>query len=376
MPFDSSINPIFALTIQPHRQLGLMLGAHFILESDSSDIFQIKENLLAESFAKNETKLADNHKEIIKHLNDITEKALQKHFAKNAKSVVDFLSSLSKDEQLSQYIRSYIERRIAKCFDIAANTNVPIFIRDKNANSLYSEKRLNIEREIAQPLFRFERNADEFKYSISASCSGKKIKIEIGNSEVITNEPCIVRIGNKIYRFNGIDGKKLSPFVNKSHITIPKTAEQKYMETFVLSTIRNQLVEAVGFDIIEEKGDGKAFLTLEERLSGGACLTLNYQYSNRNYLANATLANEVYLKTENGNYTFTKFSRDETWEKSIVDTLVNQVQLKKLSDAEFIPADVDSKSTDTLHIIVEWININSENLEKLGIAIQLSLIHI
>jgi hypothetical protein len=69
------------------------------------------------------------------------------------------------------------------------------------------------------------------------------------------------------------------------------------METFVLSTIRNQLVEAVGFDIVEEKIDGKAFLTLEERLSGGACLTLNYQYNNRNYLANASLANEVYLKS-------------------------------------------------------------------------------
>ena len=83
MPLDSTPNPIFALTIQSHRQLGLMLGAHFIEESESSDIFQIKENLLAESLAKNETKLADNHKEIIKHLNDITEKALQKHFAKN-----------------------------------------------------------------------------------------------------------------------------------------------------------------------------------------------------------------------------------------------------------------------------------------------------
>ncbi|HOZ13296.1 MAG TPA: DEAD/DEAH box helicase [Tenuifilaceae bacterium] len=375
MPFDSTITPIFALTIQPHRQLGLMLGAHFIMESDSSDIFQIKENLLAESLAKNETKLADNHKEIIKHLNDITEKALQKHFAKNAKSVVDFLSSLSKDEQLSQYIRSYIERRIAKCIDIAANTDVPIFIRDKNANSLYSERKLNIELEIAQPLFRFERNANEFKYSISASCNGKKIKIEIGNSEVITNEPCIVRIGNKIYRFNGIDGKKLSPFVNKSHITIPKTAEQKYMETFVLSTIRNQLVEAVGFDIVEEKVDGKAFLTLEERLIGGACLTLNYQYNNRTYLANASLANEVYLKLDDGNYTFTKFSRNEAWEKSIVNTLVNQLQLKKVSDAEFIPTEVDVKSTDTLHILVEWINTNSEKLESSGIAIKQAYIN-
>ena len=114
MSLSVNSNYTFALTIEPHRQLGLMLGVHFIATTESSDIFRIKENLLAESITKNEKKLSEPQKEIIKHLGEISEKALQKYFSKNAKSVVDFLSSIAKDEKLSLHIRSYIERRISK----------------------------------------------------------------------------------------------------------------------------------------------------------------------------------------------------------------------------------------------------------------------
>lgn len=359
----------FVLTVQPHRQFGLVLGAHFTDESENKGIFRIKENILAENLEKESEKLSEYQREIIKQLNEITEKALQKHFAKNAKSVVDFLAVLAKDEQLTRYVRGYIDRRIAKCIDIAARNNTPVFVRERKVNTLYIEKKLEVEPEVVQPLFRFELSPDEFKYSISAVSKEKNVKIDTGNSEVITNEPCIVRIQNKLYRFRGIDGKKILPFIGKSHIIIPKSTEHRYMETFVLNTIKNQLVEATGFSIIEEKTEGKPILSLEERLNGETCLTLSFQYGDKTYPANAAKISEVYLSTENNRYTFTKFTRNEGWERLVTNTLTEKFNLKKINDAELIPANIDVK-TDTLYALVEWLNLNSESLEKSGFTIK------
>jgi hypothetical protein len=52
---------------------------------------------VAETFGKKQTKLADKHKEII-NIKRITEQGLAKAFCKECNRLVEFLSSLSKDD--------------------------------------------------------------------------------------------------------------------------------------------------------------------------------------------------------------------------------------------------------------------------------------
>ena len=55
---------------------------------------------------------------------------------------------------------------------------------------------------------------------------------------MVCTQPCCFVYLNQLYIFNQLSGKKISPFLSKESVWIPKQAEDKYYQTFVLNIIK------------------------------------------------------------------------------------------------------------------------------------------
>lgn len=343
------------------------LVAYTVKKADIDGVLAFTENLSTNLFDKQ--LYDDNELAIIKITQEISEKSLLKFFAKSYKSADDFYAKLSLDSSLSEYVNSYIDRRIAKCIALAAEANIPLYQREKNSPTLYPKNRLNIAQETAQPHFNFNLSSNELRYSISIEHNGNTVKMDIDNSEVLTYQPCVIRNGQDVYRIDSIDGKKMGPFTKKKYVSVPESAIRRYMESFVLNTIKAHDVEASGFDIINHIKRGSLTLLFEDRLLGGKCLIPNFIYSNRLYACNVPNKPEVTMREDNGQYSFLKSVRDTNWEQQQMDMLTEQLGLSKTSEAEFLPSSIDPNVIDNEHDVVEWINRNSSILKSNGLNI-------
>jgi len=360
-----------AIALQPHRQLGLIFNPYIIKSiSKEGGIYTIIENVHEENQKKWETIITAEGIVLLNHLNELSDNSIHKQFCKGKLSTTDFFKSLKENDQIYQFIRSYIERRMVKCFEILCTQPIPVFLKEKNFNNLYDDHRLTLVGELAQPVFHFAVTETESRYGIDASCNGRSINLTTKESEVICNDPCLIRIKKSIYRFSGIDGKKLSPFFTKQYISIPKSAERKYFETFVLNTIRNQIVNPEGFTITHSAPEKKVILSIEDRLAGGIGLILKFKYGKKTYLANVKPEPEVVLNVENNKYQFFRFERDFGWEKFYAEKLT-AFGLKKVGESEYLPSETNSNSNDDLHYrLIEWINWHQKEVENIGFEVQ------
>jgi SNF2 family DNA or RNA helicase len=361
---------IFAIALQQHRHLGMIFIPYIIrLISNEGEIYTIVENIHEANYKKWANVIPQEGDDLLKVLNELSDSTIHKQFSKGKQSVSDFYKSLSDNEQVLQFVRSYIERRMIKCFDILCQTKTPVYLKEKNFNNLYEDHRLKLVADPAIPIFHFSVTETESRYRIDASCNGKSINLTNKESELICNDPCLLKVKNNLYKFSGIDGKKLSPFFTKQFISIPKSAEKKYFETFVLNTIRNQIVEPNGFTIEQSSPEKKVLLSIEDLLAGGVGLVLKYGYNKKLYTVNTKHEPEVILSIENDRYRFIRFERDPEWENSCIDKLV-ELGLKKTGESEFLPIEINKVSnTQPPYQLVEWINKNRTDIENAGFEI-------
>lgn len=354
----------FAISLQDHKVLGSTLVAHIVkLMSSDGGIYTVVDNIFPENTIKWRQYVPEPVVKIVKLIDETSDSQLYKTLGKEKKSLALFYEAVQKDETFGNYVRSYYERRLAKCLDFIVKENIPVFLRDKKFNNLYHDNLLIVDSSIAQPIFRFEVTANETHYALCANSNGKRIYFKHRNAKVISNDPCIILLGSYVTRLSGIDGKKITPFFNKDYIAIPKTSERKYFETFVTNAVRNHRVEAVGFTIDDQARVPKAVLSIETMLNGSIGILLYFFYGNKKYLCNSKPQSEVQLTSENGAYRFVRFRRDDAWEENI-NVLLKGVGLINIQGAEFAP-----EGSNTEYQIIEWINRNEKAIHALGVGI-------
>ena len=83
------------------------------------------------------------------------------------------------------------------------------------------------------------------------------------DAEVIVNQQAWLLLDNVLYHFDEeLEGKKLSPFLNKRYISILRNTEKKYFETFVTGLIEKHHVYAEGLDIINYREQARPELRI------------------------------------------------------------------------------------------------------------------
>ncbi|HPE19467.1 MAG TPA: DEAD/DEAH box helicase [Tenuifilaceae bacterium] len=361
----------FAVTLLQHRVLGNTFNAHILqLFNEKAGIYGACDNISVHNYKKWESALPTSGEKLLKLIDQISEIQLFKVIGKGKGTIVSFFNEVAKNQTLYNYLFTYVDQRLSKIFDILISEGIPTFLKDKKFNNIYHDQLLKLYNENAQPIFKFTRTPEELKYTLLATCEGEKINLKTSNSEVICNNPCVVRLNKKVLRFEGIDAKKLSPFFQKSHISIPKQTEKKYFETFVKNAVRDNIVENEGFEIRESKIEPQAVFSLEPTLSGNLGLVAKFYYGKKWYLSSSSFQNEVVLDEENGTFVFTKFQRNREWEKEMISRC-EKMGLAITKEWDFFPQKLGNVDTNLrLYALIHWINENKSTIENSGFTVE------
>ncbi len=348
-------NKIFALILTNHRLWGSILLPYLIQTESGKSYYKLSECLFPYTPVEIMGSLTAEVRDVVNIINEYNERNLFKVFSKD-KSVKDFLINTNA-EKIENFIRPYIERRLYKCFTIARDENIPVYYQKTKTAALHAEDLLQINEELAEPVFRFIRNEEQSTYNLSLETGGKLIDMKKSSIDILCMSPCLIREDHRMLFVSDVDGSKLKPFLQKEFIQIPKKAELKYFGSFVLNAINNFKVEGSGFDIIEFTPEKEACLQLDNGIKGSPVMILTYQYPGNKIFAGETQQSFTIFENKDDKFIFRKYHRDLEWENEC------RIRLEELSffsddDINFFPVPSEKKGENELYTLIEAVNRN------------------
>jgi len=362
----------FALTLSMHRILGPLFNPVVVLHSDNREYYTVTDRLSLANLSQYQNVLNHEQTELIRIAEEYSDNQLLKVFTKKKISAQDFLASV--DETLyERQLRPYIERRLMRCIDILSGNDIPVFLK-KQHNNIYESDRMLLTEETADAVFNFVRKPDGIQYFMTISYADENIRLTGQPGFILVNDPCRLVVGNRLFQFNDIDGKKLLPFFKKSAISIKKETEQKFLETFAMPVIQKYTVIASGFTITDLHLKPLPVLSLEHNLAGTPVFVLRFTYAGKvSYFANKKSELTVTMSEHEDAIEFTRVNRNPDFENQVVTSLL-QMGLANLESASFSP--LRNRRTDNillLYDLVNWLNFNHADLQKQGIEVVQSL---
>lgn len=182
---------------------------------------------------------------LIRLLDQIEQTSLIKKHHNKVIRPVDFFSKVF-DKNLYEVLRTKIDQVLIQFFEIVGEK--PIFLMSKDGYP--ADQKVQIASQPASVLFHFRRTEEETRYFPTIKYEDHRMEFMFKNAQVIVNEQAWMLLNNTLFHFDQqLEGKKLSPFLNKRFISVSRSTEKKYFETFVCSLIEKYHVYAEGFEI-------------------------------------------------------------------------------------------------------------------------------
>jgi superfamily II DNA or RNA helicase len=263
-------------------------------------------------YKSGEVNLTDNELELLKLIENYSDEMLVKKFSKKTEQI-NFFQNLD-SELFQKHISPYIEKYIYRCILLLMKGQTRLFNKQAKYANLYDEDEIRINRSFSESIFYFNRDESGTKYKLNISHEGKKVELLRKTIRMICTIPCCFVLQNRLYIFERLSGKRITPFLTKDIVSIPPSVEDKYYETFILNTIKESEVEAKGFEIRMSHPSRIPIISLEQDLSLRPVLSVKFRYDNTLYLAESPASTAVNLEKINGQYVFKKFTRERSWE--------------------------------------------------------------
>lgn len=353
----------FIIGLTEHRTFGNLFQA-FLIEKKRSFYSIVKLVKLHDLDGLN---LTEKETELVKLTNQYSDETLVKKFSKQ-KEAGKFFQEM--DQSLFQeHISPYIDRHMRQIALLLMQQNTRLFFKQAKYSNLYEEDLIQVPEQFSKATFCFERTNEGTRYSLEIKHAGEPIKILHKKLTIVTSQPCSFVWQNKLYLFQHISAKKLTPFLEKEVVAIPKAVEEKYFNSFVLNIVKNYPVRATGFSIEERTSDKQALLSLEPNLKLEAVFLPKFKYGQTEYLPNNKSSVFVALDHAGDHYSFRKYVRDQQWESQLLN-LLKQMGLED-RNGNFQPKGVDVLDpTDRLFEMLQWVNKNKNQLQEAGFELQ------
>jgi len=365
---------IYALFI--HEFLGILFESFVIQLDEKGRLSYANQNISFKNADDFAIGLDQRDFELIKLIDEMQQEAIVKKFNTKNLKPKEFLRKIYDEKTANKTIQELIEKRLeglrAKVLEKLSGKR--LFEMGNDGNPIWKE--IEIMPEKASVLFHFRRNEENTHYFPTLKYNEERLDWQYKGAYLICNDPAWLVVDQKLYSFEkNVDGKKLTPFLNKKFIVIPRKVEQSYYEKFVTQLVSSFDVYAKGFDIKVERKQPTAYLNLSD-LPGSApqdlfgnttesanedqiVFDLKFHYGNYAFRSEEKNPNNVKLEQNGDQYIFHKVVRDLEKEKSYGDYLKQMglpVKTSRFSLGK-------SKAFD-------WINVHKEQLEELGVKIQ------
>ena len=350
---------IYSLGLHPY--LGYLIEPHIVQLNTNGSYSLSYKRIFTNTIGDFAPALEETDYQLIKLLDEIEQTHIIKAFNKKAMRPADFFGKVF-DEKIYERIRPKIEQKMLTV--LKQLKNKPLFLMSKDGYP--AEEEIRIADEPTSILFHFRRNETETRYFPTLKHQGHRLDFMYKDARVIVNKEAWLLVENTLYYFDqDIDGKKLSPFLSKRYISVPRNTEHRYFETFVSGLIEKHHVYAEGFDIKTHKENAIPTLKLSYVSSGQSFLQLAFRYGPYEFSAGTEHPVTVRLThdEENDTYVFHRIKRSLVWEKKQAD-LLEELGLRRKDAlfANFVTADESGS-------IVDWLNTKQEQLLEKGFTI-------
>ena len=362
----------FALGYIPHRLWGNILIPQ-LLERDEDSLYYVTgEILLKNEDSLSYQRLSPMQKEVVSMIDEYNDRKLHRLFSKK-RTVKEFQDTIDA-ETVKNYIRPYIEKRLFAVFQIAAENNFKVFLKEKSRQNIFNDDFLTLHRRAARPFFQFKRTEENTLYRLTLLRGDEQVELIHDRAEVISNRPASILLGKDIYFIEHLDAIRLTPFFSKRHITIQKTSEDKYYKSFIASILKEyDTVETTGFEIREIVPEKTATVTLEFGLNQEPVWLVSLKYNQYKIYPGSTQRRFVDLQRGENQFSFTRFSRDADWEEQL-EVALEEIGLKSRDRNVYtLTKWLSDNSQDKILESVKFTNDHYEFLIENGFLVQQNL---
>ncbi|MEX0981871.1 MAG: DEAD/DEAH box helicase [Bacteroidales bacterium] len=316
----------FALGYISHRLWGNILIPQLLEKNGDSLYYATGEILLKNEGSLSYQRLSPMQKEVVSIIDEYNDRKLHRLFSKKG-TVKEFQDTIDA-ETIKNHIRPYIEKRLFAVFQIAAENNFKVFLKDKLRQNVFNDDFLTLHRRAARPFFQFQRTEENTLYRLTILRGGEQVELIHDRAEVISNRPASILLGKDIYFIEHLDAIRLTPFFFKRHITIQKTQEEKYYKSFIASILKEyDTVETTGFEVREIVPEKIATVTLEFGLKQEPVWLVSLKYNQYKIYPGSTQRRFIDLQRRENRFSFTRFSRDADWEEQL-EVALEEIGLK------------------------------------------------
>jgi superfamily II DNA or RNA helicase len=358
----------FVVTISEHRILGNVFAPYLVKVDQKHGNHSIHDRVTLMNIDLYKTILSPEESQLVHTIEEYNDQTLFRVFSKKKKSSVrEFMNSITADLYATQ-MRPYIEKRLARCVDLLIDNAVPLYNKFLQ-NNIYEDDKIELVEQECTAVFNFTRNEEGIKYFLSIDHKGQQLRLKDKNGVIIINEPCCVILDDRLFIFRDINGKKLTPFFTRDFIEVPKSAEDKFLETFVRNAIRNYKVNADGFSIEDVNTKPVPALSIEKDLSGRYYYVLKFIYNEKSiYLCNRRTEIKVTTEKTDNEIRFLRMQRDYEFENDCITSLLAMGLVNK-EGPYFKPLMKKLDDDESDYNAINWINGNHEILRKAGFQI-------
>ncbi len=344
------------LAVTEHRFFGWKLNIYSARVNPDGSIFILGIPSMEEELRKGASSVDIA---LIRAAEELSDQSLLKAYSKE-KSV-----SLIPQHTIDNLIRPRIESNICKMTDLALQTSIPVYFREKIRNkTLYEQDLIQLLPVPSHCLFNFVKDESGLRYFISLTNQYEEISLQQEPVVILSQEPCIILLGNAIHRVENIESKKLTPFFTKTHIEVPASSEKAYIQNFVLKTIPNYDVRIEGLEMKYRSPHKQAVLVLEENVRREFVFSLFFQYDNQRFNPAQKRKKIVGLEESDGSETICWFDRDLDWESQCIHRL-SRMGLRQEGDNHFYPK--QHTETQQQYGLINWINLHIDKLRDFHI---------
>lgn len=347
-----------------HPYLGYLIEPHIVQLNPNGGYSLTHRRIFSHTATDYARVLDEVDYKLIKLLEEIEQTNIIKQYHKKPVRPADFFSRIF-DDKFYEYIRPKIERRLLQALDLL--NGKPLFLMSKDGYA--ADQRIEIAPEPASVLFHFRRNGEETRYFPTIKYGGQRIEFMYKDAQVIINQQAWLLLENVLYHFDQFfEGKKLSPFLQKRYIAVPRATERKYFETFVRGLIEKHHVYAEGFSIETHQHDAVPILKLLYVENGTSQLQLNFRYGP--YLFASGGENKVTVRMQYDEaadqYTFHRIKRSLQWEEKRMQELLDRgLHRTSMLFSNLEPLAIGDERVS----VMDWLRDKNDELTRLGYEI-------
>lgn len=370
-----------------HEYLGYIFEAFIVHLDDKGKLTYQHQNISSKNAREFARGLDDRDYELIQLMDSMNQDAVLRHFSKKAMKPDEFFNRVYKKEKsdehlLQEQIDAYMERRRGSILEKLKGKR--LFEMGNDGEPTW--RRMEVSDKRATIKFHIQRTDQNTTYYPEVTCDNQPVTLPNPGAYMVCKNPAWMVVNGKLYGFDKpFDGRKLTPFLSKQSIVVPRSLEENYYKSFIVPIIATfDDIDAKGFEIVKSAPDPHPLLTISELPTGSGrdaptlfegsepqpetasdeagkiVFDLSFRYGKHRFRgSDAELISVNLEKKEDGTYIFHRVQRQVESEKKFAQMLV------KLG----LPLGNTCRTALDKSQAFSWINENRVNLLNFGFEV-------